>query len=113
MATVENSYEWMEGPIHVDVAFLHPAYKSLCVAIDMELVVTRDTFMLIVLELEERGKFLRELIKFNDERSGLAFTSLMMWRMENMGRPLYWWESFGYSHRRLQRVRTKLLKLGM
>lgn len=61
----ERRYECMQKPIHGLGILLH-LYEFPSLAINMELLVTRDAFVPFVLEWEERVKFLQELIKYID-----------------------------------------------
>ena len=104
MDIVEARYQWMIRPIHGLAALLHPAYKSPSLSTDMELLAARDNLMPIVLEEEKHMYFLQEMINYNDQRGGPAFAFPSTWKREYMVKPLFWWESFGYSHPHLQRV---------
>ena len=109
MTLVNSRYEWMKRPIHGLAALLHPAYKTPALANDANLLADRDLFLPKVLSEEEHGAFLSELINYNNQRGGPAFTNPLTWKREYLVKPLFWWESFGYSHPHLQRVALRLL----
>ncbi len=106
---VDSRYKWMRRPIHGLAALLHPAYKSPALATDRELLANRDTYLVKVLDENQRGAFLKELINYNNQRGGVAFTSPHTWRREYLVKPLFWWESFGYDHPHLQQIALRLL----
>lgn len=110
MAKVEERWTWMRRPIHGLAALLHPAYKSPELFTDWELLADRDIFLPKALrESQEHGKFLEELIAYNDQRGGPAFASPSTWKREYLVKPLFWWDSFGYGHHTLQKVAMRLL----
>ncbi len=109
ISKVEERWTWMHRPIHGLAALLHPAYKAPELFTDAELLADRDAFLPKALTEEEHGKFLEELIAYNDQRGGPAFASPTTWKREYLVKPLFWWDSFGYGHRSLQKVAMMLL----
>ncbi|MCO5607775.1 hypothetical protein L7F22_061976 [Adiantum nelumboides] len=109
ISKVEERWTWMRRPIHGLAALLHPAYKAPELFTDAELLADRDAFLPKALTEEEHGKFLEELIAYNDQRGGPAFASPTTWKREYLVKPLFWWDSFGYGHRSLQKVAMRLL----
>ena len=109
MVIVNRRWRWMRRPIHGLTALLHPAYKSPALFTDIELLEDRDAFMPKIVPEDEQGTFLEELISYNDQRGGAAFASPTCWKRESLVKPLFWWETFGYAHRSLQKVALRLL----